>query len=97
MIYFYFYEGTTLSPVLKTYTKKPLYMVTKNLYLLPRGHHSGALPLAKTGHADGPKIPANDVTGIQSVDSASWIAVSAGSDSGDSNWKAWCGMQGSVR
>ena len=33
MIYFYFYEGTTLLPVLKTYAKKTLPMVTKKFYL----------------------------------------------------------------
>ena len=32
-----------------------------------RGSHSGALPLAKKGHADGPKVPDNDVIGTHSV------------------------------
>ena len=35
MIYSYFCEGTTLLPVLKTYAKKTLRMVTKNFTLLP--------------------------------------------------------------
>ena len=59
-----------------------------------RGQSSGGLPLAKTGHADRSEILDNDVIGAQSVDSASWAAASAGSDSVDSDWKTWCGVQG---
>ena len=52
-----------------------------------RGAHSGVLPLAKTGYADGPKkLSDNDVIGTQFADIASWVAEADGNDSGDLKW-----------